>query len=324
MEKIYNKHSSFFLGFSFFFGIALNFLFSFLYGYNYENHLAENSLIIFICFFLILSIGISHGALDNLKGNKVLKIYKIKEKYLFYIIYILVASIVIFLWILFPSFTLVIFLLLASYHFGKEDTCSFSGEEIEIKKSKMDEFFLLIKGSLIILAPLVFHLDATLKIFETLYINEQVISFLKNNSWFIKIFFGISVLSNFYFFSERMGGVNYHSIFDVASILWLNWSLPPLIAFTLYFCFLHSIRHSISLINILDKKNFVRGTKTFIKKALPLTMITGILYLIAIFFLTNSYSLDSAILKVIFIGLASLTFPHILLEYLIEKNEKRT
>jgi len=31
-----------------------------------------------------------------------------------------------------------------------------------------------------------------------------------------------------------------------------------------------------------------------------------------------------AILKIIFIGLASLTFPHILLEYLLEKNEKQT
>ena len=28
--------------------------------------------------------------------------------------------------------------------------------------------------------------------------------------------------------------------------------------------------------------------------------------------------------KVIFIGLASLTFPHILLEYLLEKNEKKS
>ena len=36
------------------------------------------------------------------------------------------------------------------------------------------------------------------------------------------------------------------------------------------------------------------------------------------------YLLDSAILKVIFIGLASLTFPHILVKYLIEKNEERT
>ena len=48
------------------------------------------------------------------------------------------------------------------------------------------------------------------------------------------------------------------------------------------------------------------------------------MFLVAIFFLNNFYKLDEAIYKVIFIGLASLTFPHILLEYLLEKNEKRT
>jgi hypothetical protein len=55
---------------------------------------------------------------------------------------------------------------------------------------------------------------------------------------------------------------------------------------------------------------------------LPLTLITAILFLISIYFLVNYYVLSEAILKVIFIGLASLTFPHILLEYIIEKNEK--
>ena len=43
-----------------------------------------------ICLFLILSIGISHGSLDNLKGNKILKIYKIKNKS--YILFILYSS----------------------------------------------------------------------------------------------------------------------------------------------------------------------------------------------------------------------------------------
>ena len=61
----------------------------------------------------------------------------------------------------------------------------------------------------------------------------------------------------------------------------------------------------------------------FIKKAHPLTILTTIICLISIIFLKNSYELDSSILKVIFIGLASLTFPHILLEHLLEKNEKQ-
>ena len=60
----------------------------------------------------------------------------------------------------------------------------------------------------------------------------------------------------------------------------------------------------------------------FLKKALPLTILTAIFCVISLFFLNNIYDLNSSILKVIFIGLASLTFPHILLEYFLEKNEK--
>ena len=56
---------------------------------------------------------------------------------------------------------------------------------------------------------------------------------------------------------------------------------------------------------------------------MPLTILTAILFLISLFFLNTYYFLDNAISKVIFIGLASLTFPHILLEYLLEKNEKQ-
>ena len=74
----------------------------------------------------------------------------------------------------------------------------------------------------------------------------------------------------------------------------------------------------------LDPNNFVNGIKIFVKKALPLTIVTAFLYLLTIIFLSNSYGLNDVIIKVIFIGLASLTFPHILLEYLIEVNEKRT
>ena len=73
----------------------------------------------------------------------------------------------------------------------------------------------------------------------------------------------------------------------------------------------------------LDKNDFSNGVKIFIKKALPLTVVTAILYLVASIFLSKSYGLNDVIVKVIFIGLASLTFPHILLEYLLEINEKR-
>ena len=111
-------------------------------------------------------------------------------------------------------------------------------------------------------------------------------------------------------------------LFDFITVILLNINFNPLMAFTIYFCFLHSPRHSLSLINELDKNNFKRGFKIFIKKALPLTIITAIIFILSLQILTNYYVLDDAITKVIFIGLASLTFPHILLEYLIETNQK--
>ena len=106
---------------------------------------------------------------------------------------------------------------------------------------------------------------------------------------------------------------------DYLSILILNFFINPILAFTIYFCFLHSIRHSLSLIFELDN-NFNKGINKFIKTAIPLTVLTAIIYLLSLFYLNKYYPADQAIYKVIFIGLASLTFPHILLEYLIDKN----
>ena len=41
-----------------------------------------------ICFFLIASLGVSHGSLDYIKGAKLLKIFQIKNKLSFYLIYV--------------------------------------------------------------------------------------------------------------------------------------------------------------------------------------------------------------------------------------------
>ena len=260
-----------------------------------------------ICFCVISSIGITHGALDDSKGYKILNRYKVKQKYLFYFAYIFTSLLVILFWLIFPLITLSSFLFIASYHFGKEDSYF-----IKVKKNKIINLFFLLKGSIVILAPLVFHNQETLEIFKILNVNYSYI----NDEVLISILV-LSFLSNFFITKDSIV-----SIVDWSTVLFLNLSFSPLIAFTIYFCFLHSVRHSFSLIYEIDKKNFNNGAKKFLKKALPLTVVTAILFIVSVYVLTNYYVLDDAILKVIFIGLASLTFPHILLEYLIEKNEK--
>jgi len=287
--------------------VILFFITLILLASDYLNFNYQISFLTIICFFLISTIGVTHGALDNLKGYKLLKIYGIKKNYVFYLAYITLSFFTIFFWILFPMSTLALFLFVASYHFGKEDS-SFG----KFKKMKLNGLLFFLKGSIVILAPLIFHTDETLKIFEILGVQLKI-----TNTDILFSLIALSLLSNFFINNNAK-----FSLLDWITILILNITFSPLVAFTIYFCFLHSVRHSLSLIYELNKNSFKRGFRDFIKKALPLTMLTGIIYLFAASLLVNTYSLDNAILKVIFIGLASLTFPHILLEYLLEKNEK--
>ena len=312
IKKTYGKHTFYFS--------ALTIALLIIALISRSNEVFSNELITpIVCLFFILSVGISHGAMDNYKGKKLLLIYKINNKSIFFIIYILISAFVILFWNFYSSLTLLFFLLVASYHFGREDT-SF----LHNGNSNLDQLFYLIKGSMIVFAPLFFHFDETLKIFETLFLGKEILIFLKNEHWIINIFLGLSILGYFYFvYKNKLK--DFEILFlDMLNILILNYVFTPLIAFTIYFCFLHSIRHIISISYELNPSNFLDGVKAFIKKALPLTIVTAVLYLLAIVFLSNSYGLNDVIIKVIFIGLASLTFPHILLEYLIEKNEKRT
>ena len=274
------------------------------------EYIRNNDLLIF-SLFLILCIGISHGSLDNLKGKKLLKYYNINSISIFYIAYILFSLIIILFWIFFPDYLLILFLVLASYHFGKEDS--------DFLKNDKNQLFFLFKGSLIIAAPLLFHKSETIEIFKSLNFDISKTFLIDNNFLFLLLV--LSLISTLFLSSKKTFEIKSLLFMDYLSILILNFFINPILAFTIYFCFLHSIRHSLSLIFELDN-NFNKGLNKFIKKAIPLTVLTAIIYLLSLFYLNKYYPADQAIYKVIFIGLASLTFPHILLEYLIEKNEK--
>ena len=278
-----------------------------------DNPILTSSTTNLICFFLIATIGVSHGSLDNYKGKKLLKFYSLKNSIIFYLSYIFVAFFVIVLWKIFPALTLLIFLIIAAYHFGKEDSLD------EIRQSNLKFFYYFSRGSIIIFAPLAFHTDETIEIFKIIS-NNLFVDYIFNleKFYFSKFMLSLVLLSS-YLISGRRSASFY---FEVPSILAMNYFFTPFFAFTIYFCFLHSIRHIISLSSELNNKSIKKGLNVFLNKALPLSLITAIIFICALYFLLNLNQLNEAIFKVIFIGLASLTFPHILLEYLLEKNEK--
>ena len=302
--------------------INLNHSFIFFLFCNIFSLFKINNFIIspLICLLLILVMGVSHGSLDHIKGKKLFKILNINRFSIFYLSYIAMAILVIIVWILIPTTSLLIFLIVASFHFGKEDTQFLINEN-----SYLNRLLYFFKGLLIIMAPMFFHFDETVAIFKFLLIDNEIfyssLEFIETNK-IILIGLILSTLSSIFLFLDKFEIKKFTIFLDYFSVLIINYYFSPLIAFTIYFCFLHSIRHSISLVCQIDKTNFKNSLKIFIKKALPLTILTAIFCLIGLYLLNNSYDLDNSILKIVFIGLASLTFPHILLEYFLEKNEK--
>ena len=245
-----------------------------------------------ICLLLILTIGISHGSLDHIKGKKLLGIMKISNIYFFYSVYIFIGVSLILIWLMFPVITLITFLIVASYHFGKEDT-----DFLTSNNYPLNQIFYFLKGLLVVIAPLNFHFEETINIFKLLMVeNEKFYIYLAilENFKIIPIIFLLSVFSSFYLFIKNFNFVKFTIFLDFFSILILNYYLSPLLAFTFYFCFLHSIRHSFSLILELDNSNFKNGLILFLKKALPITILTILMYLIALFYLSNSFEFNNA------------------------------
>ena len=187
IKKINLNHSFMFFLFSNIFSLVI---FKF-------NNLNISSL---ICLLLILIIGVSHGSLDHEKGKKLFEILKIKEISIFYLSYVLIAISVIVIWALLPSISLIIFLMVASYHFGKEDT-----QFLINKISFVNQLLFFFKGSLIILAPMFFNFEDTVFIFKFILIDNELfystLSFIETKN-ILPILIILSTLASIYLILE--------------------------------------------------------------------------------------------------------------------------
>ncbi|MDA8834126.1 Brp/Blh family beta-carotene 15,15'-dioxygenase [Candidatus Pelagibacter bacterium] len=149
--------------------------------------------------------------MDNQKGKRLIKLYNINNIYYFYLIYLTIAATIITIWLLAPTLSLIIFLIVAAYHFGKEDT-----EFLITKKSKINIILYFLKGILIIIAPLMFHFGETINIFKLLLIqNESFYLFLNfiENNYIISFIFLISLLTNIWRYRKTFKLIKNSQIF---------------------------------------------------------------------------------------------------------------
>ena len=246
---------------------------------------------------MVVVIGLPHGALDGAVAMHLGVGRSINAILKFLASYLLCAIFVIIIWYNFPDLSLVVFLIISMIHFGWGDANS----------NLRSQFFLQIvsHGGIVTFGIVYFHVDEVLPIFDML---------TQNNSYFViqfsKFIFYIISFFTFIYFTLIFRNQALRLRFLELIFVWLIVIfVPPLLSFAVYFCFVHTARH---IRNIWNELKIKINPKIIISQAIILTIASWIFGIFALYYI-DSGDFDSDIIRVIFIGLAALTVPHMIL-----------
>ncbi|MGD1844156.1 MAG: Brp/Blh family beta-carotene 15,15'-dioxygenase [Salibacteraceae bacterium] len=219
------------------------------------------------CSFFILTLGVAHGAIDNV-------LYGIKGKTAnirFIAIYVFIALLNALLWVLFPSLGLISFLVLSAYHFGQSQLidCNLEG-----KWQNRILFFswgaLLLSGLLFLNGEEIAHLNIDSPL--TLAVLEPLIS----ASLWLTLLFAVPTLGILGYQTHR-GAISLNRFLLEIYLLLLTaiafYLFSLLLGFTLYFILLHSTKVLIQEFDFLKKSDLLKSKKQFIKMLLPFTLL---------------------------------------------------
>ena len=100
-------------------------------------------------------------------------------------------------------------------------------------------------------------------------------------------------------------------ILEMSIILLVIFLTEPLVAFSIYFCFIHTFKHVKSILK--DTSKYLSNNKFITITTISFTILTWVVGSLAIIYLHKSFSFDESFIKTLFIGLAALTLPHMTL-----------
>ena len=263
-----------------------------------DTLIASLGLINLLALLAVVVIGLPHGAFD---GAIAAHLGYIEQPYFlmrFLILYILMAALIVLLWLAFPISSLIVFLLISTIHFGLGDARTeygwFSWVQVvahggtvvagisQLHKSEVDNIFGYLIGH-----------DASM-----VWVAIDMLSIILVPA------FVIYAWQAFWDSRWRYGFV------ELILLLFVFAIFPPLIGFAFYFCCVHSLRHLIVLWRSL-RTVFLHNDFYF--QAISYAIASWVMGGLAFWWCTDQMSGETALLRVIFIGLAALTVPHMVL-----------
>jgi len=250
----------------------------------------SSTLCLVILATVIFFLGVPHGALDPVFAQKILLLRSWKDWSKFTIVYVLISAVIVGIWWQLPLVFMGGFLVLSVMHFSRD------------LNDRVPKFSRLLYGGSMIVLPTFLYLKE-MQILFSLILNEEagltIANFLHLLVWPWLVASLISIYLEF--LKEWLVGL------EILSVALLATLAPPLVAFTVYFCGMHSLRH------ILRTKAY--ADMTFIKLGLvSLVPMMGLIFIVVLAWLYLPALPDyERLLSFVFVGLAALTVPHMLL-----------
>jgi Brp/Blh family beta-carotene 15,15'-monooxygenase len=253
-------------------------------------------LILMILIAGVVSLGLPHGSLDPLVARKLYGANRHFTMLRFVVIYTLIAAVCTVGWMAAPNIALPIFLLISALHFASdwEKRGSFWGRASY--------------GACVVTVPTLHHAETVQHIYLTLGGTDAsgIVSVSRSIAWIVAVAAVLSLLA-------QIRG-RWRDCVELVCIVLGGVLLSPLIFFACYFCLLHSPRH----LSDTSRDLGIRGIRAIAAAVVPTVAATLVLATILWHFLPTVRANDR-ILDIVFIGLAALTVPHMLLT---EMNER--
>jgi len=256
----------------------------------------------------VASLGMPHGAMDHRVAEVCIKprlgALGAQWRRYFAVGYLGLAAIVLLGWATLPLLTLVVFLLYSAVHFGLGDdghtslgAAVFRGAvpillPLAIRPLESGELLSIVAGRAVDLVPMQNALVATALLCVIVTLVRAVLYHTPRRAALIACELLLLVLA--------------------------NWVASPLIAFGLYFVLLHASRHMIDLADWLAPGDVRSGLKRVGRECWPLTLITLAGMSVALFFIPRE-SLESGVVRVLFVTLSALTVPHMIVTALASR-----
>lgn len=247
----------------------------------------------------IIFVGLPHGAFDGAVAMALGWAGKPWMMLAFIMGYVTMAALVVIFWLAFPDLALLAFLGISLVHFGLGDAIGGTATEQAIQT--------IAHGGMVIVGISLFHKAEVDIIYSYLTGGDTTIIWVCVE----QAPFVIGLALCIYLAMAIARPTLRPRLFEIACLGFIFYMLPPLAGFAFYFCMVHTPRHLFRIWRQLSRKNF--SPRSMLIMAAGFSCASWLAGGIALWMSPPSMSADAHLLRVVFIGLAALTVPHMIL-----------